>query len=126
MSIKVLSLENTRPLAAFAEVPFSFQTKDFEKSGLDVLFFGQDHYDTMAILQQRNEITQEGMGTLMKDQKLFTNKEMMLRNFKEVVDNLSDCEDYIKDILENKREGDSDLGRLLDDTMGQFSTDDMI
>jgi translation initiation factor 3 subunit F len=51
MSIKVLSLENTRPLAVFSEVPFSFQVKDFERSGLDVVFFGQDHYDTMAILQ---------------------------------------------------------------------------
>lgn len=50
----------------------------------------------------------------------------MVRNFKEVIDNLSDCENYIADILSGKREGDTDLGRLLDDTMGQFSTDDMI
>jgi hypothetical protein len=95
MSIKVLSLENTRPLAVFAEVPFSFQVKDFERSGLDVVFYGQDHYDTMAILQQRDNITQDELGTLMKEQKLFTNKEMMLRNFKEVTDNLTDCEKYI-------------------------------
>lgn len=100
--------------------------KDFEKSGLDVVFYGQDHYDTMAILQQRDNITQDELGTLMKEQKLFTNKEMMLRNFKEVTDNLNDCENYIKEVLEGKRVGDSDLGRLLDDTMGQFSTDDMI
>jgi uncharacterized membrane protein len=100
--------------------------KDFERSGLDVVFYGQDHYDTMAILQQRDNITQDELGTLMKEQKLFTNKEMMLRNFKEVTDNLNDCENYIKEVLEGKRVGDSDLGRLLDDTMGQFSTDDMI
>jgi hypothetical protein len=100
--------------------------KDFEKSGLDVVFYGQDHYDTMAILQQRDNITLDELGTLMKEQKLFTNKEMMLRNFKEVTDNLNDCENYIKEVLEGKRVGDSDLGRLLDDTMGQFSTDDMI
>jgi len=43
----------------FAECAFSFATKDYEKSGLDVLFFGQEHYDTMAILQQREEIAQD-------------------------------------------------------------------
>jgi hypothetical protein len=49
----------------------------------------------------------------------------MLRNFKEVVDNLGDCESYIQDVLDGKKEGNSDLGRLLDDTMGQFSTSDI-
>jgi len=49
----------------------------------------------------------------------------MLRNFKEVVDNLQDAENYIEDVLQEKKAGNSDLGRLLDDTMGQFSTDDM-
>jgi len=61
----------------------------------------------------------------MRDQKLFTNKEMMLRNFKEVIDNLSDAESYITDVVNGKRQGNSDLGRMLDDAMGQFSTDDM-
>jgi len=61
----------------------------------------------------------------MREQKLFTNKEMMLRNFKEVIDNLGDAEDYIEDVVNEKRNGDSELGRMLDDTMGQFSTDDM-
>lgn len=49
----------------------------------------------------------------------------MLRNFREVVDNLGDCESYIQDVLDGKKEGNSDLGRLLDDTMGQFSTSDI-
>lgn len=80
----------------------------------------------MAILQQRDNITQTELGNLMREQKLFTNKEMMLRNFKEVSDNLADCEKYIKEVLDGERQGDLDLGRLLDDTMGQFSTDDMI
>jgi hypothetical protein len=78
----------------------------------------------MAIFE--HNIKQEELGPLIKEQKLFTNKNMMLRNFKEVVDNLSDCENHIEDILAGKREGDADLGRLLDDTMGQFSTDDMV
>jgi len=49
----------------------------------------------------------------------------MLRNFKEVVENLGDCENYIQDVLDGKKEGNSDLGRLLDDTMGQFSISDI-
>jgi len=125
MSIKVMSLVNSRPLNVFAECPFSFQVADFDKTGLDVIFFGQEHFDTMAILQQRNEVSQEQIGELMREQKLFSNKEMMLRNFKEVIDNLSDAENYIEDVVSDKKKGNSELGRMLDDTMGQFSTDDM-
>jgi hypothetical protein len=40
----------------FAECSFSFALQEYEKTGLDVLFFGQNHYDTMAILQQRDDI----------------------------------------------------------------------
>lgn len=79
----------------FAECAFSFATKDYEKSGLDVLFFGQEHYDTMAILQQREEIAQDKYQELAKNQKLLNNKDLMLKNFKEVIANLRDCEDYI-------------------------------
>jgi len=61
----------------------------------------------------------------MREQKLFSNKEMMLRNFKEVIDNLNDAENYIEDVVSDKKKGNSELGRMLDDTMGQFSTDDM-
>jgi hypothetical protein len=120
-----MSLVNSRPLNVFAECPFTFQVADFEKTGLDVVFFGQEHFDTMAILQQRNEVSQEQIGDLMREQKLFTNKEMMLRNFKEVIDNLGDAENYIEDVVNDKKKGNSELGRMLDDTMGQFSTDDM-
>lgn len=59
MSIKVMSLVNSRPLTVFAECPFSFQVADFDKTGLDVIFFGQEHFDTMAILQQRKDVSQE-------------------------------------------------------------------
>jgi len=125
MSIKIMNIVNSNPIVCFAECPFTFQVKDFERTGLDVLFFGQEHYDTMAILQNRKDVSQEEIGGLMREQKLFSNKDLMLRNFKEVVDNLSDCENYIQDVLDGKKPGNSDLGRLLDDTMGQFSTDDM-
>jgi hypothetical protein len=35
----------------------------------------------------------------MENQKLLTNKDLLLKNFKEVVDNLKDCENYIADVL---------------------------
>lgn len=51
LSIKVLTLITSNFVPVFAECSFTFAMMDFEKSGLDVLFFGQDNYDTMAILQ---------------------------------------------------------------------------
>jgi hypothetical protein len=59
LSIKVLTLITSNFVPVFAECSFSFAMADFEKSGLDVLFFGQTHYDTMAILQQREEVEPE-------------------------------------------------------------------
>lgn len=50
---------------------------------------------------------------------------MMLRNFQEVIDNLTDAENYISDVVSDKKKGNSELGRMLDETMGQFSSDDM-
>jgi len=44
---------NRQKITVFAECPFSFELAEFEKTGLDVIFFGQNHFDTMAILQQR-------------------------------------------------------------------------
>jgi hypothetical protein len=91
----------------FAECPFSFELDEFEKTGLDVIFFGQNHYDTMAILQQRRgkEITQEEVGSLMDNQKLLSNKALMIKNFEEVVENLKECDSYIQEVLDGKRQG---------------------
>ena len=86
-------------MPVFAECNFSFSIADYERSGLDVLFFGQNHYDTMAILQQREDVTQDEIGELMDNQKLLTNKELLLKNFKEVIENLKDCESFIQDVI---------------------------
>lgn len=59
---QILSLvSNRQKVQVFAECPFSFELAEFEKTGLDVIFFGQNHFDTMAILQQRKgkEIQQD-------------------------------------------------------------------
>lgn len=51
----------------------------------------------MAILQQRKgkEIQQDQIGSLMENQKLLSNKALMIKNFEEVVDNLKECDAYI-------------------------------
>lgn len=69
LSIKVLSLvTNRQKITVFAECPFSFELAEFEQTGLDIIFFGQNHFDTMAILQQRKgkEIAQDQIGNLME------------------------------------------------------------
>lgn len=109
----------------FSECPFTMQIKEFEKTGLDVVFYGQDHYDTMAIMQNEKEIDYNSIPELKEKQKLYSNKDLMSKNFSEVIANLSECESYIQEVIDGKREGDSELGRQLEDCMAQFSTDDM-
>ena len=53
----------------------------------------------MAILQQRRDIAQEDIGKLNEDQKLLSNKDLLLKNFQEVIDNLEDCDEYIQQVI---------------------------
>jgi len=91
----------------FSECPFTMQIKEFEKTGLDVVFYGQDHYDTMAIMQSEKEIDYNTIPDLKEKQKLYSNKDLMSKNFGEVIDNLTECEKYIQEVVDGKREGDS-------------------
>lgn len=125
LDIKILSILSGLHVPVFSECAFSFQTSQYEKSGLDILFFGQQHYDTMAIMQSRENYSQDKFKELTETQKLLNNKDLMLKNFKEVIDNLQDCEQYIQDVLDGVHPKDSQTGRLLADCMAQFSTDDM-
>lgn len=65
LSIKVLSLVTSYLTPVFGECAFSFGLKNYERSGLDVLFYGQDFVDTMAILQSREDLSQEKIGEMM-------------------------------------------------------------
>jgi len=38
----------------FAECPYQISVKEFHKTGLDIIFYGQEHYDTMAIVSERS------------------------------------------------------------------------
>ena len=49
----------------------------------------------MAILQQRQDVSQDEIRNLMENQKLLSNKDLMLKNFKEVTENLKEAEEYI-------------------------------
>lgn len=65
----------------------------------------------MAILQQRNDIEQSEIGQLMENQKLLSNKDLMLKNFTEVIANLKDAEEYVQDVIDGNRTSDPEMGR---------------
>lgn len=77
---------------------------EFHKTGLDVIFYGQEHYDTMAIVSESSagQLTQDKQDEtrkLMSGQKLLTNKDLLSRNFQEVITNLDKCDQYIEQII---------------------------
>ena len=83
---------------------------------MDVIFYGQDHCDTMAIMM--TDVKEDDIPRMKETQKLISNKELMSKNFQEVIENLTQCESYINDVIEGKIEGDSELGRSLDNCLG--------
>jgi hypothetical protein len=84
----------------FSEMPYKFNLNNFEKSGLDVLFYGQEHFDTMAILDDKREtLTQASIGDLVKNQKILSNRQLMLKNFRKLIENLDDCENYVQSVV---------------------------
>lgn len=112
-------------MQVFAECPYKISMQEFHKTGLDVIFYGQEHYDTMAIVSERNPPEQSQIRGLLNEQRLLSNKDLLTRNFDEVIQNLDECDSFIQNIIDNGGEGDSDLGRIMDECLGQFSTDDM-
>ena len=94
-------------------MPYKFNLANYEKSGLDVLFYGQEHFDTMAILDDKREISQSTIGDLMKNQKILSNRQLMLKNFRKLIENLDDCEDYVKEVIDGGNRGDPEIGRAL-------------
>lgn len=79
-------------------MPYKFNLDNFERSGLDILFYGQEHFDTMAILDDKREISQATIGDLMKNQRILSNRQLMLKNFRKLIENLEDCENYIDSV----------------------------
>jgi len=127
LEIKVVTLHSLfipeSPL--FSELPFRFNLDNTNLTGLDVLFYGQDHYDTMSILDDKREINQETIGDLIKGQKILSNRNVMKRNLRKLIESLTECELYIDNVVNKNIKGDADIGRMMNKCMGQFNNDDM-
>jgi hypothetical protein len=58
LQIKVLNIHSLfldqSPL--FNELPYKFNLQNIDETGLDVLFYGQEHFDTMTIVDERMKI----------------------------------------------------------------------
>lgn len=65
------------------------------------------------------------IGDLMKNQKLFSNKELMTRNLQQLCINMQECEQYIQDVIEKKVNPDPEIAKALNHCISQFSTDDL-
>lgn len=64
-----------------------------------MLFYGQDHYDTLAILSMKDDMKETKVADLMSNQKLLSNKDLLIRNFGQLIENLKECEDYIQEVV---------------------------
>lgn len=60
-----------------------------------MLFYGQEHFDTLAILSMKEDMTNDKVSDLMKNQKLFSNKELLTKNLGQLAVNLDECKNYI-------------------------------
>ena len=87
-------------------MPFKFNLENIDRTGLDVLFYGQEHFDTMAILDDKREFNSETIGDMVKNQKVLGNRELMLKNFSKLVENLGEVEEYIANVVSGKQESD--------------------
>jgi len=110
----------------FSELPFKFNLENFEKTGLDVLFYGQKHSDTMSILNDKRDLTTDDIKEMSGSAKILENRELMLNNFRQLIDNLDECEKYIKDVVDGKANNDPNIGRQINKCLGQFTSQDML
>lgn len=86
-----------------------------------MLFFGQEYSDTMAILQEKRDIDMEKLSEIIKNQKIMSNREVMLQNFSRLIDNLTECEEYIDNVLTGKQAKDANIARIINKCLNQFS-----
>jgi len=61
----------------------------------------------------------------MKNQKILSNRNVLLKNMAKLIENLSDCENYIQAVVDKKLVGDPEIGRLMNKSMGQFNSEDL-
>jgi len=105
LDIKILKIHSfwMEKCPMFSELPYKFQLDNFDTTGLDVLFYGQEHCDTMSILSDKRErLSEDNLQEMEKGQKLLQNRELMLKNFHTLIENLDECDRYIQDIIDGK------------------------
>ena len=105
----VTSFLPTDPL--FGELQYKFAVDNISKTGFDILFYGQEHYDTLAILSKKEDIPYDKVTENLAKQRLLSNKDLLIRNFEELIYNLKECENYIDNVLAGKESGDPEVGR---------------
>jgi len=49
----------------------------------------------------------------------------MLRNFRMLIENLDECDNFIQDIVDGKQVTDPRIGRAINNCLGQFTSEDM-
>jgi hypothetical protein len=59
-------------------MPFKFKLDNLAASGLDVLFYNQEHFDTMSILGGKKDVSQDTIGDLIGQQRILTDRKVML------------------------------------------------
>ena len=109
----------------FSELPYRFDISNFDQTGLDLIFFGQEYLDTMAINEDKRDISLETLNDLVKSQKIISNRDMMLSNFNRLIENLTECEDYLQAILDGKQAKETSVARSIHQCLSLFSGEDM-
>ena len=91
-----------------------------------MLFYGQEHCDTMSIFNNNRDYTVEQMREIERNQKLHSNRNLMLSNFKKLIEQMTDCENYIQSAIANEQVTDPSIGRMINKCLGQFTSDDLV
>jgi len=127
MQIKIYNLVSLfmAKMPVFCEIQHSFATQNISESGLDILFFGQEHYDTQALLTKNQSVEQSMITELSKNQRLFSNKEYLQKNLKDMIASVKVLEEYAESVAAGKREGDPQIAKELNDLMSIFSECDL-
>lgn len=105
LNIKILNIHSfyMEKCPIFSELPYKFRLDNPAETGLDVLFYGQEHCDTMSILSdKRDTLSTDSLKEMEKNQKMLKNRELMKRNFRELREGLEECDDYIQQIIDGK------------------------
>ena len=79
----------------------------------------------MAINEDKRDISLDTLHDLMKNQKILSNRDMMLQNFGRLIENLTECENYLQAIIEGKQAKETSVARNMHQCLSLFTGDDM-